>query len=247
MNKERPVALITGAARRIGKVVAQRLHAENYDLVLHYRHSAEEMLRLRNDLESARSESVHIISADLADDPRQLPLIIDGAIKRFGRLDALINNASSFYPTPIGKITAEQWNELFASNAQAPLFLSQAAAPFLKTTRGNIINIVDIYAERPLLGHTVYCMAKAALSMMTMSLARELSPEIRVNGIAPGAVLWPEASKAYTDQQTMVAATPLKRAGSPEDIANAALYLLRDARFVTGQILRVDGGRMLVI
>jgi len=247
MNNARPVALITGAARRIGKVIAQHLHAANYNLVLHYRHSSNEMNELYDELEPKRPGSIFTISADLANID-QLPSIIERGFERFGRLDALINNASGFYPTPIGTITATQWNELFASNAQAPLFLSQAAAPFLKLTQGSIVNMVDIYAENPLSGHTVYCMAKAALRMMTLSLARELAPEIRVNGIAPGAVLWPEGTdKSYADKQKMIAATPLKRLGSAEDIAKATLYLLHDAPFVTGEIIHLDGGRRLGI
>src|SRR5262249_9392789 len=160
---------------------------------------------------------------------------------------ALINNASAFFPTPLGTVTARQWQELFASNAKAPFFLAQAAAPNLKSTRGSIVNMVDIYAERPLARHPVYSMAKAALAMMTLSLAKELGPEIRVNGIAPGAVLWPESGKAYADQQELIARTPLRRAGTPDDVAAAVLFLVRDAKFTTGQILRVDGGRTLVI
>jgi pteridine reductase len=166
-------------------------------------------------------------------------------VQRYGRLDALVNNASAFYPTPIGEATEAQWDELFASNAKGPFFLSQAAAPHLRAVRGAIVNLVDIYAGRPLPRHTLYCMAKAALAMLTVSLAKELGPEVRVNGVAPGAVLWPEAGKAYADQQELIARTALKRAGTPEDVAGAVLFLLRDARFVTGEILKVDGGRML--
>ena len=170
-----------------------------------------------------------------------------GKVHDFGRLDALVNNASAFYATPIGSVTPAQWEELFASNARAPFFLAQAAAPHLKHARGGIVNIVDIYAERPLPGHPVYCMAKAALAMMTQALARELGPEIRVNGVAPGAVLWPESGKAYADQVELVARTPLQRAGAPDDVATAVLFLLRDAKFTTGQILRIDGGRSLAV
>jgi len=242
----RPVALITGAAKRVGAQIAQALHGAGYDLALHYRHSRTEMDALCADLNSARAASAHAIQADL-DDVDNLPRIIDACIAKFGRLDALINNASTFYATPVGATTPAQWDELFASNARAPYFLAQAAAPHLKQAHGAIVNIVDIYAERPLPGHPVYCMAKAALGMMTFALAKELGPDVRVNGIAPGAILWPESGKAYADQAELVARTPLKRVGSPEDVAAAVLFLLRDAMFTTGQILKVDGGRALAI
>ena len=245
-NEQRPVALITGAAKRVGAQIARTLHAAGYDLALHYRHSRSEMDALCAGLEAARAGSTLSIAGELGD-TELLPTIIGQCIARFGRLDALINNASAFYPTPVGTVTATQWDELFASNARAPFFLAQAAAPHLKSTQGCIVNMVDIYAERPLPRHPVYCMAKAALAMMTLSLAKELAPQVRVNGIAPGAVLWPESGKEYTDQQELIARTPLQRAGAPEDVATAVLFLVRDAKFTTGQILRVDGGRALVI
>jgi pteridine reductase len=247
MNEERrPVALITGAAKRVGAQIARTLHAAGHDLALHYRHSRSEMDALCADLNKARADSAHALQADLAD-VESLPRLVADCIARFGRLDALVNNASAFYATPIGSVTPAQWEELFASNARAPFFLAQAAAPHLKHARGGIVNIVDIYAERPLPGHPVYCMAKAALAMMTQALARELGPEIRVNGVAPGAVLWPESGKAYADQVELVARTPLQRAGAPDDVATAVLFLLRDAKFTTGQILRIDGGRSLAV
>lgn len=242
----RPVALITGAAKRVGATIARALHAAGYDLALHYRESLADMQALCGELDTARAGSTLAIRAELAD-VGALPGIVEKCISRFGRLDALVNNASTFFPTAIGDVTAAQWDDLFASNARAPLFLAQAAAPHLRTTRGAIVNIVDIYAERPLPGHPVYCMAKAALAMMTLALAKELAPDVRVNGVAPGAVLWPEAGKSYADQSELIARTPLQRAGSPEDVAGAVLYLLRDARFTTGQILNVDGGRSLAI
>ena len=244
--ESRPVVLITGAARRVGSVIARRLHASGYDVALHCRHSRIELDGLIAELEIQRADSTLALQADLAD-VENLPALIDAVITRFGRLDGLINNASSFYPTAIGTTTPAQWDELFASNARAPFFLAQAAAPHLKSVQGNIVNLVDIYAERPLPGHTVYCMAKAALAMLTYSLAKELGPEVRVNGVAPGAVMWPEQGKEYADREELVKRTALKRAGSPDDVAGAVLYLLRDAGFVTGQILRVDGGRTLVI
>ncbi|HST28706.1 MAG TPA: pteridine reductase [Rudaea sp.] len=247
MNEQRrPVALITGAARRVGAQIARTLHVAGYDLALHYRHSRAEMDALCAELESARAGSTQALQAELAD-VTALPKLLEQTIARFGRLDALVNNASTFYATPIGSVTPTQWEELFASNARAPFFLAQAAAAHLKKAHGGIVNIVDIYAERPLPGHPVYCMAKAALAMMTLALAKELGPEVRVNGIAPGAVLWPESGKAYADQRELVARTPLQRSGTPDDVATAVLFLLRDAKFTTGQILRVDGGRALAV
>jgi pteridine reductase len=242
----RPVALITGAAKRVGSVIARTLHEAGFDLTLHYRRSGAAMDALRTDLEAARAGSTCAVQAELGEIDK-LPDLVHSCIQRFGRLDALINNASAFFPTPVGSVTAQQWQELFASNAQAPFFLAQAAAPHLKSVQGCIVNMVDIYAERPLPEHPVYSMAKAALAMMTLALAKELGPEVRVNGVAPGAVLWPEAGKSYTDQQELVARSALKRAGTPQDVAAAVLFLVRDAKFTTGTILKVDGGRALVI
>ncbi|WP_347260796.1 pteridine reductase [Rudaea sp.] len=242
----RPVVLITGAARRVGAVIARTLHAAGYDLALHYRRSRGEMDALTGELEALRANSTLAVAAELAD-IEHLPRLVDACIARYGRLDGLVNNASAFYPTPIGSVTTQQWNELFASNAQAPFFLAQAAAPHLKDARGSIVSIADIYAQRPLVRHPVYSMAKAALVAMTRALARELAPEVRVNAVAPGAILWPESGKTYTDQTELIARTPLARTGTPEDVAAAVLFLLRDAKFSTGQVLDVDGGRELVI
>ncbi|WP_199099590.1 pteridine reductase [Dyella sp. ASV21] len=243
---ERPVALITGAGKRVGAVIARTLHAAGYDLALHYRHSATETELLAASLERMRANSTYTVQAELADIDG-LHGMMERVLARFGRLDALVNNASAFYPTPVGTATVAQWNELFASNAQAPFFLSQAATPALREAGGAIVNLVDIYAERPLAQHPLYCMAKAALAAMTRSLALDLGPQVRVNGIAPGAVMWPSDGKPYDDQQAMLARTPLQRAGSPEDVAGAVLWLLRDAPFVTGQIIRIDGGRTLSV
>ena len=243
---DRPVALITGAGRRVGAVIARTLHAAGYDLALHYRHSADDARALADELERQRACSTLLLQAELAELPA-LPAMIERLLAHYGRLDALVNNASAFFPTPLGTATPQQWNELFASNAQAPFFLSQAAIPALREARGGIVNLIDIYAERPLAEHAVYCMAKAANAAMTRSLALELGPEIRVNGVAPGAVLWPSDGKPYADQQAMLARTPLQRAGTPEDVAGAVLWLLRDAPYVTGQIIRVDGGRTLSV
>jgi pteridine reductase len=245
-GQPRPVALITGAARRVGATIARTLHAAGYDLALHYRESLADMRALCSELDAARAGSTLPVRAELAD-ADALPGIVEKCISRFGRLDALVNNASTFFPTAIGSVTAAQWDSLFASNARAPLFLAQAAAPHLRVAHGAIVNIVDIYAQRPLPGHPVYCMAKAALAMMTLALAKELGPDVRVNGVAPGAVLWPEGGKSYADQNELIARTPLQRAGAPTDVAAAVLFLLRDATFTTGQILAVDGGRSLAI
>ncbi len=246
MMDSRPVAMVTGGARRVGAVIARTLHANGYDLVLHHRRSAEAASALQAELERIRPGSTLVLQADLAQFDR-IPELVARAIGRFGRLDALVNNASAFYPTPIGTATPAMWDDLFAANARAPFFLSQAAAPHLKQRQGAIVNLVDIYAERPLKEHTLYVMAKAALAMMTLSLARELAPGIRVNGVAPGAVLWPEQGKSAAEMELLLQETPLRRAGRPEDVAEAVRWLLLDARFTTGQIIRVDGGRALNI
>lgn len=246
MSETASVALVTGAARRVGAVIARRLHAAGYDVALHHRRSADAVLALQQELEDARPGSTLVLQAELAEFDR-LPELIARTVGRFGRLDALVNNASAFYPTPVGATVPAQWDELFASNARAPFFLSQAAVPHLRISRGAIVNLVDVYAERPLAGHTVYSMAKAALAMMSLSLAKELGPEIRVNAVAPGAVLWPEEGRTQAEKEQMIAGTALQRAGTPEDVAEAVRWLLQDAHYTTGQILRVDGGRFLRI
>lgn len=244
-----PVALVTGSAKRIGAAIARALHADGYDLALHYRDSGPAMAALAAELEDRRPGSTLTLQADLAEFDR-LPELIARTVGRYGRLDALVNNASGFAPTPIGSATPAQWDALFASNARAPFFLAQAAAPHLKLARGAIVNMVDIYAERPLRDHSLYCMAKAALAMATRALALELAPEVRVNAVAPGAILWPEpgvdgAGKDEAAKAAMLARTPLGRTGSAEEIAEAVRWLLREARYTTGQVLRVDGGRLL--
>ena len=243
---DRPVALVTGAARRVGAVIARTLHAAGFDLALHYRHSLDEARALAGELESQRAGSTLLLPADLAE-LATLPAMVANLVAHYGRLDALVNNASAFFATPVETASAQQWHELFASNAQAPFFLSQAAMPALRQARGGIVNLIDIYAERPLANHALYCMTKAALAAMTRSLALDLAPEVRVNGVAPGAVLWPVEGKSRDDRQAMLDRTPLQRAGRPEDVANTVLWLLRDAPFVTGQIIRVDGGRSLSV
>ena len=239
-----PVALITGSARRIGAVIARTLHGAGYDVALHCRHSRAELDALAARLEATRPGSTLVLQADLAEFDR-LPELVAQTIGRFGRLDALVNNASGFEPTPIGATTPAQWDALFASNARAPFFLAQAAAPHLQASSGAIVNLVDIYAERPLRGHAVYCMAKAALLMMTGSLALELGPRVRVNAVSPGAILWPEDDDDTAAQDAMLARTPLGRTGTPQEVAEAVRWLLQDATYSTGQVLRLDGGRLL--
>ena len=246
MNASRPVALITGSAKRVGAAIARSLHADGYDVALHYRHSGAEMQALIAELEAARAGSTLALQADLADFDR-LAEIVAGTVGRFGRLDALVNNASAYYATPIGTVTPQQWDELFASNARAPFFLAQAAAPHLKASGGAIVNLVDIYAQRPLAGHSVYCMAKAALAMMTQSLARELGPEVRVNAVAPGNVLWSENAVKAETLDIVRERTALQRQGSPEDIVSAVRWLLTGNRYITGQIVAIDGGRSVFI
>ncbi|GAB3099909.1 pteridine reductase [Lysobacter terrae] len=244
MTAPRPVALVTGSARRLGAAIARALHAAGYDLALHCRHSRGDMDALAAELERARPGSTFVQQAELADFDR-LPELVAYTIGRFGRLDALVNNASSFTPTPIGSVTPAQWDALFASNARAPFFLAQAAAPHLAATRGAIVNLADIYGERPLREHTVYCMAKAALLMLTKSLALELGPAVRVNAVSPGAILWPEEGSNDAKQQALLARTPLARTGKPEEVAEAVRWLLQDAQYSTGQVLHLDGGRLL--
>jgi pteridine reductase len=241
-----PVALVTGAARRIGACIARRLHAAGYDLALHYRSSQDDMRALTVELERARPGSTIALQADLTEFDR-LPELVAHAVGRYGRLDALVNNASAYYATPLGQVTPAQWDELFASNARAPFFLSQAAAPHLRAAGGAIVNIADIYAERPLRGHSVYCMAKAALVMATKVLAQELGPEVRVNAVAPGNILWSENPEKAETPETVRERTALRRQGDPDDIADAVHWLLAGNRYVTGQVVAVDGGRNLFI
>lgn len=235
--------LITGAAGRVGADIARSLHADNMDLIIHYNRSATQALALVDELNDVRPDSALAVQADLLDDSA-FPRIINTAAGFKRRLDVLINNASSFYPTPVASTTAEQWRDLVGTNMKAPFFLSQQAAPYLQETNGCIINITDIYAERPLHNFPVYSAAKAGLTMLTRALARELAPAIRVNAIAPGATLWPEGM-ADTSKDKIISRTALGRTGEPADIARAVRFLIRDAGYMTGQILTIDGGRSL--
>jgi len=236
--------LITGGARRVGAAVVRALHAAGANLVVHYRSSQEDAIALARELNERRSGSVVVQAADLLE-PTTPQDLVARALAAFGRLDVLINNASSFYATPVGTITSADWDDLMGSNLKAPLFLSQAAAPALRERGGLIVNLVDIHGLRPLKGHPVYCAAKAGLAMLTRSLARELGPAIRVNGIAPGPVLWPEGNLDETLKQEIIEKTALKRYGTPEDIARTVLFLAKDAPYITGQIIAVDGGRSI--
>jgi len=236
--------LVTGAARRVGAEIARTLHAAGANLAVHYRSSAPDALALVDALNAQRTGSAIALEADLLAFA-QLPRLVNAALGAFGRLDVLVNNASTFYPTPVGTITEAQWQDLTGTNLAAPLFLSQAAAPALRAAQGLILNLVDIHGQRPLRRHTAYSVAKAGLAMLTRSLARELAPEVRVNGIAPGPVMWPVGGVDDALKAEIVARTQLKRLGSPRDVALAARYFAVDAPFVTGQILAVDGGRSL--
>jgi pteridine reductase len=238
------VVLITGGARRVGADIARTLHAAGANILIHYRSSAAAAIALADEFNRIRPHSAAIFAAHLlnADAPEKL---VAATLLEFGRLDILINNASSFYRTPVGQITLPQWDDLIGSNLKAPLFLAQAAAPSLRAERGLIINMVDIHALRPLKAHPVYSAAKAGLAMLTRSLARELGPEIRVNGIAPGPVLWPEGDLDEEMKREIIGRTALKRHGTPQDIARTALFLAKDAPYITGQIIAVDGGRSI--
>jgi pteridine reductase len=233
--------LITGAARRVGATLASKLHAAGANLVLHYRTSAVEARELAAILNRERTDSAALVQADLLQ-TAQLHTLVEAATRTFGKLDILINNASTFYPTPVGEITEQAWDDLIGSNLKAPLFLSQAAAPALRATRGLILNIADIHGMRPLRNYSAYSAAKAGLIMLTKALARDLAPEVRVNAVAPGPVMWPSDVDEELKHK-IVDKTLLKRPGSPDDIARAVMFFAAEAPYVTGQILPVDGGR----
>lgn len=240
------VILITGGAKRVGAAICRRLHAHGARLIIHYRTSLQEAKTLHDELTQKRADSVALVQADLLD-IELLPGLIEKSLQRFGQLDGLINNASSFFPTPLGQFTGAGWNDLVGSNLQAPLFLSQAAAPYLKRQHGCIVNIVDIHAERPLKNYVIYNAAKGGLLALTKSLAVEMAPEVRVNGVSPGPILWPEDGE-WADaaaRRQIVDSTLLKRCGEPDDIAKTVQFLIADAPYITGQTIAVDGGRSI--
>lgn len=243
-----PVALITGGGRRIGAETARQLHAHGFNVILHYRRSVDEAQQLAHHLNQQRPDSAQTLSADLRDISAVQDLAVQ-ALGCWGRIDALINNASSYYPTPFPSVSEDQWDDLLASNTKAPFFLSQSLAPELKQQQGCIVNIVDIHAERPLLEYSPYTIAKAGSAMLTKSLARELAPAIRVNGVAPGVIIWPENAAEHSDaeKQRILNQVPLGREGCAEDIAKTVLFFVKEAPYITGQILAVDGGRSLYL
>jgi pteridine reductase len=237
-------ALVTGAAKRIGAVIASTLHEAGANVAIHYNRSADEAEQLAATLNGRRPSSAFTVAADMLDIESVEQMARD-VLNRIGsdKLDVLVNNASSFYPTPLGTVTPEQWHDLVGSNLKAPLFLSQALLPALRAARGVIINIVDVHSQRPLRDHPVYGAAKAGLAMLTRSLAKDLGPLVRVNGVSPGAILWPDEGMSDALRAGIIKQTALKRSGEPEDIANTVLFLVRDAPYITGQIIAVDGGR----
>lgn len=237
-------ALVTGAAKRIGAEITTTLHAAGANVAIHYFSSAGEAETLAARLNAERDGSALTVGGDLRD-VAEIERVIADVTRATGRLDVLVNNASTFYPTPLGRISESHWHDLIDSNLKAPLFLAQAALEHLKAAGGSIVNIVDVHAQRPLRNYVVYGPAKAGLAMLTRSLAKDLAPGIRVNGVSPGAILWPESGVSESVQQKIIDEIPLKRAGSPSDIASAVLFLVRDAPYVTGHIIAVDGGRSI--
>ncbi len=244
-STQMPVALITGAARRIGAAIAQHLHSAGYQVIIHYRHSATTANALCQQLNDKRPNSAHCLCADF-NDQQQITQLAKQAYGIYQRIDVLVNNASSYFKTKLGETNEQQWHDLINSNLKAPFFLSQALKPYLCENHGNIINIVDIYAQHPRTDYSVYCIAKAGLAMLTKSLAKEWGPRIRVNGVAPAINIWAEGDNQPDEQkkQNLIASTVLKRRGDPEDIAQTVLFLLQNS-YITGQIIAVDGGRAI--
>lgn len=236
--------LITGAARRLGAEIARHLHQQGRNVIVHYQHSQTDAEQLCQELNNKRTDSALAISADLTNH-QDIATLAKSATSIWGGLDGLVNNASNFYMTSIADVNQQQWDDLLGCNLQAPFFLAQALVPTLRQRQGCIVNLIDIHAERGLLNYSVYCIAKAGLAAMTRVLAKELSPDIRVNGVSPGAILWPEHDTSNAYQQEIIAKTLLQRCGNPNDIASAVNYLINDADYVTGQIITVDGGRTL--
>ena len=240
------VVLVSGGAKRVGAAICRRLHAAGANIALHYHTSAHEAVALQNELNGLRTDSVASFSADLLD-LNALPLLIAQTLAHFGRLDGLVNNASSFYPTPLADVSEKDWHDLLGTNLKAPLFLAQAAAAELRRTGGSIVNIVDIHAERPMKNHLVYSVAKGGLRALTLGLAQELAPQVRVNGVSPGPILWPEHSdwRDADKRAAIIAQTLLKRVGEPDDIAKTVAFLMQGAPYITGQIIAVDGGKSI--
>jgi len=245
-TNSRPLALVTGAARRIGEAITNRLHSEGYDIAIHCRHSIEKAAELAETLNAKRGNSVKVFTADL-DQLNEIEQLADEVTHYHGRCDLLVNNASTFFPTDIQNSSEQDWDKLFNSNAKAPFFLAQAFSGVLKKNHGCIINIADIHAYRPLKNHTLYCMAKAANVMLTKSLALEMAPDVRVNGVAPGAALWPEDENGNAKESPhLLQKIPLQRLGGADAIADAVWYLSQPESYITGQILNVDGGKSLL-
>ena len=242
------VILVTGGAKRVGAAICRRLHAAGADIALHYRSSAQQAQALQQELEAEHSGSVKTFQADLLD-PDALSRLVQQTISHFGRLDALVNNASSFFATPLGEISERHWNDLMGTNLKAPLLLAQAAAAELRRNHGAIVNIVDIHAERPMHGHLLYSIAKGGLATLTRALAQEMAPQVRVNAVSPGVIVWPESAEWDDEERRrkVIAHTLLKRQGQPEDIARTVHFLIYDAPYITGQVIAVDGGRSINI
>jgi len=242
------VVLVTGGAKRVGAAICRRLHAAGAQIAIHYRSSDQEALALQRDLDDLRPKGAAVFQADLLD-LHSLPQLVHKVVKKFGQLDALVNNASSFYATPLADINESQWQDLLGTNLKAPLFLAQAAAAELRRRHGCIVNITDIHAERPMHGHLLYSVAKSGLVALTRGLAQEMAPHVRVNAVAPGVIVWPESADWMDEEQRrkIVAHTLLKREGDPDDIAKTVAFLIQDAPYITGQIIAVDGGRSVNI
>jgi pteridine reductase len=240
----RKTALVTGAAARIGASITESLHGRGCDVMLHYNSNREAAQHLADRLNAERNQSAFLAQAELSA-PAGIKSLAEQVRSRFERLDLLVNNASRFYPTTVGETQAWQWDDLLNSNLRGPYFLAQALLEDLRTAGGSIVNILDVHAERPMRGHPVYCISKAGLLMMTKALAKELGPSVRVNGVSPGAILWPENEPGQAEKQSILSRTALRKLGEPADIASAVAYLALDAPYVTGQILAVDGGRSL--
>lgn len=244
MEISAPTTLITGGAKRIGKQIARTLHADGHNIMVHYRSSANAASTLVDELNQQRENSAAMVEGDLLD-VSCIPDVVETTVATFGRLNNLVNNASTFYPTPIELVNDEYWNDLIGSNLKAPAFMLKSAAKHLRESQGCVINIIDIHARYPLSNHPIYCSAKAGLEMLTKSLAKDLAPDVRVNGVSPGAILWPENGNSEYTQATLVEQIPLKRMGDPNDIAKTVAFLIDQGTYITGQIIAVDGGRSI--